>query len=272
VFELDTLRKGTCRRSSTGGFYPQEEGTFEVQIGENRTYILHLPYGLLSEARRLDTKVPLLVVYHGKDETAWFAADNQTTWIDHANEKKFVLVFMQALGDRWSRYSGQTRWTYARIRVDVDYTTSVITELLLDFPIDEKRLYAVGIDNGGFFVVNVALRHSHIFAAVASYMGGYKRRLSLNPLEALRKIPIMFAIGGNDRKLGYALEGQRVFSAVGFPVELRVYPKVVHIYQREREEELWQFLSRYTIDDFNPRNEKRLLEFLPKNKTMGNDR
>src|SRR5687767_3773447 len=71
--------------------------------------------------------------------------------------------------------------------------------------------------NGGLFATNVAIKHSHVFAAVCSFMGGFKWQFNMSPVETLRKIPLLFVAGGADQNLGHSLEAYGVFSELGSP-------------------------------------------------------
>ncbi len=39
--------------------------------------------------------------------------------------------------------------------------------------IDKKRVYAIGLSNGGIFLSTLAIYYSTTWAAVCNYMGGY---------------------------------------------------------------------------------------------------
>ncbi len=113
--------------------------------------------------------------------------------------------------------------------------------------IDKKRVYAIGLSNGGIFLSTLAIYYSTTWAAVCNYMGGYgiwwcecniidtcffffsvffKSSMSsyvddLNPdpSEARRKIPLLIVVGSNDPMLSYCKTARQEFSQAGHYVK-----------------------------------------------------
>jgi len=220
------------------------EGIFQKQTLSNRTYVVFLPKNIIQEGEM--KKAPLLIVFHAAGQTSWFTAQNLTGWTQLAEKERFIVAFGQSIGEGWKIAVGG--------KIDLEYVYESVTEMILDYPIDEDRIYGLGIGNGGLFVSNVAIRHSHTFAAVCNYMGGYKWNFNLSPVEAVRKIPMMIIIGGQDQNLGHAMEAYRVFSELGHPVEFRLEPGIGREYKREREIDIWMFLRRHALWDGQPRS------------------
>ncbi|MCI0537423.1 MAG: hypothetical protein L0Z50_19585 [Verrucomicrobiales bacterium] len=92
-----------------------------------------------------------------------------------AESKKFLLCFPEGTKDK----NGLQFWNASEACCDgfdtgVDdsgYLRGLIEVIGTRFPLDRKRIYAVGHSNGGWMAYRMACEHSDLIAAIASLMG-----------------------------------------------------------------------------------------------------
>ncbi|MBI1770554.1 MAG: esterase [Bacteroidetes bacterium] len=109
--------------------------------GEQREYIVHLPINLNSQKKHA-----LLLVFHGGGGTAKnslsFFGFNQV-----ADTAAFIVVYPNGIKKGWN----DGRLIRKHNHNDIGFIRQLIDQLGKDYPVDEKRVFATGISNGGFF-------------------------------------------------------------------------------------------------------------------------
>lgn len=158
-----------CSSSDSEGTAMQEpcvlvEGTQTVMTevdGQMREYILEVPP--LTEGE----SAPLVINMHGftssfEQQKAYMDAESPSPWTSSG----FVLVYPNGLDSSWN--GGTCCGGSALDGVDdVAFIRSIVTELSAQECVDEKRVYATGMSNGGFMSYRLACEASDLFAAVA---------------------------------------------------------------------------------------------------------
>jgi len=94
---------------------------------------------------------------------------------------------------------------------DLDFVSGILDNLDRDFSIDNKRVYATGISNGGGMANLLATEMTGTIAAIATVAGAYFNHDSYSPSLS---VPVMAFHGTEDRVVPYT--GSR-FSAGGLP-------------------------------------------------------
>jgi predicted esterase len=117
----------------------------------------------------------------------------------------------------------------------------LVDEISRQYSIDEYKIYALGWGNGGLFVTNVAIRYSHIFAAVCNFMGGAIEKKHLDPKTAKRKIPLYIISGQTDTSLQHCKYAEQLFKQFDFPVHSELLTNHGHTYDIELEHRIWKW-------------------------------
>lgn len=136
--------------------------------GASRSYQLYLPSGYDSAK-----KWPLVLNFHGRTASAFGEAAPAHEFVSKLSEKGsaagFVVVNPQGLTDS----DGSQTWNAGsccaedKSRDDVGFVDALLDALALDLCIDEKRVYAAGLSNGGFMSHRLACERAERFAAIA---------------------------------------------------------------------------------------------------------
>ncbi len=134
--------------------------------GLTREYTVYIPASYDGT-----TAVPLLFNFHGFGMSAkdMFFLGDMRPIADTAN---FILVYPQGSNDD----DGSPHWNVEgpNSKSDADdlgFTKAMLDELIADYNIDQKRVYACGYSNGGFFSFDLACKMSDRFAAIGSVAG-----------------------------------------------------------------------------------------------------
>jgi polyhydroxybutyrate depolymerase len=170
-----------------------EPGDYVQEIdsgGQLRRYRLHIPPGY-----RPGEPVPLVINLHGFSTGA---ADQETLsgMSNKADEAGFVVVHPEAQGD-------PPGWSLAEDPqevADVAFIRDLVEDLQQDLSIDPKRIFAVGMSNGGGMANRLACDLSDVVAAVASVAGVYPFSERCEPG---RPIPVLAFHGTADQIAPY---------------------------------------------------------------------
>jgi polyhydroxybutyrate depolymerase len=135
--------------------------------GRERTYLLYVPYGLHE-----NEPVPLVFVFHGGGGNGSGMA-SLTKFDILAELKKFIVVFPDGVGNSWNdgRHNLASQ-AYLLNVDDVGFVDAMIETISLEFPVDQKKIYATGMSNGATFCHFLAAHRASTFAAIAPVVGG----------------------------------------------------------------------------------------------------
>jgi polyhydroxybutyrate depolymerase len=149
------------------GFYSR---SVEVENNE-RSFLLYIPDSIATT-----TPVPLVFFLHGGGGSMEQAKSYQ--WQDKADEAGFVLVLPNGTGAlqdngilaTWN--AGECCGS-ARDRAvdDVGFIREIVKSVTREVVIDNTRIYATGMSNGGMMSYRLACEASDLFAAIASVAG-----------------------------------------------------------------------------------------------------
>ena len=164
-------------------------GTFvdeKLKVGtQERLYRLMVP-------KLLDLKKPasLVVAFHGMGIDSSKVMPHYTKLDNLAAEKKFILVYPEAVGRSWGIDP-------KKVTADLAFFDALVTEISSKHEVDANRIYILGMSNGGYFAHLVGKERSTKVAAVCSHSGplGLQTILGIN---AERKFPVMIVHGDKD--------------------------------------------------------------------------
>lgn len=135
--------------------------------GKKRTYLLHVP-----KTMPTNRPVPLVICLHGFSE--WPAHLMRLShWNRLADEFGFLVVYPCGSGFplRWRCTSWFNKPEEAR--QDVQFISDLIDQLKRNYNIDESRVYANGLSNGGGMSFLLACKLSERIAAIGGVGGAY---------------------------------------------------------------------------------------------------
>lgn len=200
-----------CATTFTSGAY-----TCDLPGWSDRGYHLYVPDGYSA-----DTPVPLVIGIHGGGGNKLSSAretcqdgDPEHPSCMHnelANREGFAVVYPDGhpgkglLKDKrsWNAGGGEGEWRATgagAVEADSD-DTKFIEDLLDDvgsrMAIDTRRVYALGLSNGGAMSFRLACTLSERITAVAP-IGGAMQWTTTHTCEPTRKMPILYTHGEDD--------------------------------------------------------------------------
>ena len=155
--------------------------------GRNRFYKTHLPVGY-----DFSKQYPVVFVFHGglgnPDLT-----EKQTGFSKKADEEGFIVVYPYGTGSFDKKLLTWNTWNccgYADKKNinDIDFINAVLKQIKEKYGVDEKRVYATGLSNGGMMCYLIASELSELFAAVAPVAGAMFDTTSSNPKSEVSMI------------------------------------------------------------------------------------
>lgn len=175
--------------------------------GYTRTYIIHLP-----PASIILHPAPLLVALHGRLGTG--AGQARLSHFDQlADSYGFIVVYPDGYQRSWADGRGVTPADKVGID-DVAFISALIDQLSNQYSIDQTRIYAVGMSNGGYMTQRLACDLTKRFAAVAVVAANFSANLA-SRCAPERPLPIMIIHGTADplvSEAGGIEEGASVLS------------------------------------------------------------
>jgi polyhydroxybutyrate depolymerase len=132
--------------------------------GEKRTYRVYTPANY--DASK---EYPLILTLHGRFGTAK-GMDKFSGMNPIADEKEFIVVYPDGYKRSWAD-DRQFGPAFEDGIDDYAFFNALLDQLIADYPIDEDRIYACGMSNGGFMSLSLACHLSDRIAAVAAVTG-----------------------------------------------------------------------------------------------------
>lgn len=163
--------------------------------GKLRNYLLYVP-----ESYDPSRPAPLVISIHGFVQ--WPAHQQSLTgWNSLADEHGFIVVYPQGTGFplRWN--TGPREDDPEGMKEDLQFFSDLIDALSQSYNIDQSRIYANGMSNGGGMTHLLACEMSDRIAAMGGVAGAY-----LYPWELChpsRPVPVIAFHGNNDSIVPY---------------------------------------------------------------------
>jgi len=140
------------------------------QKGKTRGYKVHVPKGY-------DPKVPapVLFSFHGYQQNALMFTVSGTSFVKKSDEKGFILVIPNGnqedgIGGSWN--GGVCCGSSAQQKLDdVALVRAIYADVKKHVNVDERRVYATGLSNGGFFTHRLGCEAADLFVAIAPLAG-----------------------------------------------------------------------------------------------------
>jgi polyhydroxybutyrate depolymerase len=140
-----------------------------------------------------------------------------------SDQKGFIAIYPYGVASSWN--AGQccgTAWVDAVD--DVGFLKKLLAQIEADYCIDERRVYATGMSNGGFLSHRLGCEMADVFAAIAPVAGV----LGLPECKPTRPVPVIEFHGTSDPLVPYnggnpllnlGLQGALNFDSVGHTVQ-----------------------------------------------------
>lgn len=167
-----------------------------IHDGIQREYILYIPENYTG-----NTAAPLIINFHGFS----MSADQQMWYGDFrsiSDTAGFLVVHPQGTLLNGVTHWNVGGWTIGSTTDDVGFTNALIDSLAALYNIDETRIYATGMSNGGYMSFLLACQLSERFAAIASVTGSMTPE-TYNNCNPLHPTPILQMHGTSDNIVPY---------------------------------------------------------------------
>lgn len=158
--------------------------------GRTRQYRLYVP-----QSYDASKPAPLILNYHGFTNNIDIQY-NQSNFQQLAEDNQFIFVTPQGLGflPGWAINNN-----FGGNEDDLGFSDALINKIQEDYNINEKRIYATGFSNGGFFSYRLACELSPRIAAVASVAGSMTRVwIDNNQCQPQHPTAVLQITGTND--------------------------------------------------------------------------
>ena len=192
--------------------------TLEV-AGVQRSYRTYVPKGLPQGA-------PLVLVMHGSGEGPQAIRVGTGYGFERlADQHGFAVVYPKSFAFDWNDCSSIGNTAVNGVRADdAGFLDALVDKLVGEIGLDPKRVFAVGVSNGGSMALRLALEHPQRYRAVAAALanvpapqnfrcqpvGHTPSAMILNGTED----PLVPYAGGEINLLGLFYKGGQVISSV----------------------------------------------------------
>jgi len=162
--------------------------------GVNRTYTVNLPPDYYE-----NSSFALVLGFHGGGgSSSQFESSSKLT--EKANNAGFIVVYPNGSGTIQTWNAGQCCGYAINEGIDdVKFISQLIDQLVIDYKIDPKRVYATGHSNGGMLCYRLACELANKIAAIAPN-GCTMVNTDCNPL---RPVPILHMHSKLDEHVPY---------------------------------------------------------------------
>ena len=145
--------------------------------GQNREYILHIP-----KSYQGDTKVPLVLDFHGLTSNAG-SQMSVSGWREKADAEGFIVAFPNGLSNSWNGGDYCCGRSRSGNVDDVGFARAVVKDIQAKGCVDQRKIYATGLSNGGSMSHRLACDAADVFVAVApvSQSFAYENESSCKP-------------------------------------------------------------------------------------------
>ncbi len=152
---LPSHTPGTAYTAGTYG------GSLMAADGRTRTYVLHVPAGYSA-----DRTYPLVLVFHGGYGTGR-EIERDTGFDAKADAEGFIVAYPDGIDSNWN----DGRGTADPDIDDVGFVRQLVTSLESQLSVDEARIYATGLSNGGMFTQRLGCELADVLAAIGPAAG-----------------------------------------------------------------------------------------------------
>lgn len=173
------------------------KATLDVD-GVTRSYRTYVPKGLPSGA-------PLVLVLHGSGEGP--QAIRRATGYGFerlADQHGFAVVYPKSFGFDWNDCSSIGHAALNGVRADdATFLAALVDKLVREIGVDQGRVFAAGVSNGGSMALRLALEHPKRYRAVAAALASVPRPNNFQCKVSGRTTSVMILNGTEDPLVPY---------------------------------------------------------------------
>ena len=190
-------------------FVEIEYGLSEYGItfqGIDRDFSIYIP-----ESYTHDSPSSMIFVFHGfggSNDFIMYTSDFNSI----SERENFIVVYPQGSSFWGYPHWNVGGWTNGSSVNDIEFIDFLIYLISDQYNINQNRVYATGMSNGGFFCHLLACQLSDKIAAVASVTGSMTNEI-LNNCDPSKEVPILQIHGTEDPIVTY--EGNSAIGSIG---------------------------------------------------------
>ena len=186
------------------------DGSVDVD-GTTRTYVVHVPNGFTGTE-----PVPLVLDFHTLGGTPNGEAAN-SGYAELADQEGFIVAWPLGIEGAWN--IGPC-CTTSRDVDDVGFARAIVEQIQTQACVDPKRVYAVGVANGGGMAYQLACNAADVFAAIAPSAFDLLSDLQ-QPCEPERPLTVISFRGRFDPLVPYEGGTEPAPNGLGVDMEFR---------------------------------------------------
>lgn len=193
VVSLGVIRRHSRATTITAesAALPIGSSTHAITVGGlQRSYIVYRPATLPASA-------PLVVMIHGGYGSA-ANAEKAYGWDSEADRDHFLVAYPNSVGVAWNAGGGCCGQAATKNIDDVGFITAMVQQISREADVDQTRIYATGISNGGILDYALACR-TDLFAAI-----GPDSATQLGPCAQPTPVSVIHIHGTADTRIPYA--------------------------------------------------------------------
>jgi polyhydroxybutyrate depolymerase len=202
VILLTSLTVYSCTESNnnTDDLASIETGLFQKEMlfqDSLRSFFVYIPESVQS----LES-IPLLFTFHGYGSNAERIM-SYSGYNELADSLGFIAVYPQGTLLEGRTHWNVGGWTLESPVDDVAFVDSLINQLSNTYPINQERIYANGMSNGGYMSFLLACQSDSRIAAVASITGAMTPQ-TLEACSPQKPVPVLQIHADTDQTVPYA--------------------------------------------------------------------
>ena len=224
------LPEDTSNSDDQNEFAEIEYGLTEYGItfqGIDRDFSVYIP-----ESYTHDSSSSMIFVFHG------FGGSNNfimyTSNFNSISEREnFIVVYPQGSSFWGYPHWNVGGWTNGSSVNDVEFIDFLIELISEQYNINQDRIYATGMSNGGFFSYLLACQLSDKIAAIASVTGSMTNEI-FNNCDPTKEVPVLQIHGTEDPIVTY--EGNSSIGSIGIESVLSYWKSNNYCHESETTE------------------------------------
>ncbi|BCW97070.1 MAG: PHB depolymerase family esterase [Fimbriimonadales bacterium] len=164
-------------------------------VWQNRERVYHVHY---PNNERPDAPKALVFVLHGGGGASAYEMARRTGMNRIADREDFIVVYPAGVDGYWN--DGRAKnFRRAQNSADVDdvgFIAAIIDALVRQGHADSKRVYVMGVSNGGMMAYRLGIELGHRLAAIAPVIANLPE--SLSSKKPMRPLPVLMMNGTDD--------------------------------------------------------------------------
>ena len=178
-------------RSSPG---PAGIQAAQIEIGgRTRSYLAYIP-------RHMVARPALLLAFHGLNDSAAGMRIRTAYRFEHLAESEgFIVVYPDGYQRSWNDCKKAASYPARALHIDdIGFSEALIGRFQTDHGVDPKRVFAMGLSNGGHFSFRLALERPDLVGAIAAVAANLPTPENNDCQAAGVAVPAMFINGTED--------------------------------------------------------------------------